>query len=201
MQIFNQLLKWVARSLGLRRPPATTDLAAFARKIEPRADLQVVWLSANQKEILTDISKRAREISGQRGNRTLLLFTGAGAADQADAAESLANDLEKDLYRVDLDMVVSKYVGETEKNLDRLFRAAESAGAILFFDEADALFAKRSEVKDSHDRYANIEINYLLQRLETYYGLAILATNREDAIEKVRDRFHQVVDFPFRPCP
>lgn len=200
MQIFKQLLRWMVRILGLNRVPATMDeLAAWARKIEPRADLQLLWLSASQKTILNDISQRARDTSGQRGNPTLVLFTGAGAADQTDAAEVLAKDLQKDLYRIDLNKVVSKYIGETEKNLDRLFRAAESAGAILFFDEADALFGKRSEVKDSHDRYANIEVNYLLRRLETYGGLAILATNNQDAIEKVRDRFHLVVEFPRRP--
>lgn len=200
MQIFKQLLRWMVRILGLNRVPATMDeLAAWARKIEPRADLQLLWLSASQKTILNDISQRARDTSGKRGNPTLVLFTGAGAADQTDAAEVLAKDLQKDLYRIDLNKVVSKYIGETEKNLDRLFRAAESAGAILFFDEADALFGKRSEVKDSHDRYANIEVNYLLRRLETYGGLAILATNNQDAIEKVRDRFHLVVEFPRRP--
>jgi SpoVK/Ycf46/Vps4 family AAA+-type ATPase len=95
-------------------------------------------------------------------------------------------------------MVVNKYVGETEKNLRKLFDAAEDSGAILFFDEADALFGKRSEVKDSHDRYANIEINYLLQRMESYSGLAILATNMKSALDKAfirRLRF--IVDFPF----
>jgi SpoVK/Ycf46/Vps4 family AAA+-type ATPase len=201
MQIFNQLLRWLASFFGFSQAPATTDeLTTLARKIELRAQLQLSWLSPNQKAILNDISQRAGDASGRRRNPTLALFTGAGASDQTDAAEVLANDLQKDLYRVDLSMVVSKYIGETEKNLDRLFRAAESAGAILFFDEADALFAKRSEVKDSHDRYANIEISYLLQRLETYDGLAILATNSEDAIEKVRDRVQLVVDFPCRPC-
>ena len=96
------------------------------------------------------------------------------------AAEVLANELRLDLYRIDLSGVVSKYIGETEKNLRRVFDAAEDGGAILFFDEADALFGKRSEVKDSHDRYANIEINYLLQRMEAYRGLAILATNMQE---------------------
>jgi SpoVK/Ycf46/Vps4 family AAA+-type ATPase len=190
----------MARILGLNRP-TMDELTTSARKIEPRADLQLLWLSANQKTILNDISQRTRDTGGQRDNPTSALFTGAGAADQMDAAEALAKDLQKDLYRVDLNKVVSKYVGETEKNLDRLFRAAESAGAILFFDEADALFAQRSEVKDSHDRYANIEINYLLQRLETYDGLAILATNSKDAIEKLSDRVNLVVDFPRRPRP
>jgi SpoVK/Ycf46/Vps4 family AAA+-type ATPase len=106
--------------------------------------------------------------------------------------------LKLDLYRIDLSAVVSKYIGETEKNLRRVFDAAEQSGAILFFDEADALFGKRSEVKDSHDRYANIEINYLLQRMEDYRGLAILATNMKSLLDQAflrRLRFH--VEFPF----
>ena len=100
------------------------------------------------------------------------------------AAEVIANDLQLHLYRIDLSVVVSKYIGETEKNLRRVFDAAEDGGALLFFDEADALFGKRSEVKDSHDRYANIEVNYLLQRMEAYSGLAILATNMKSALDR-----------------
>ena len=96
------------------------------------------------------------------------------------AAEVLANELHLDLYRIDLAAVVSKYIGETEKNLKRVFDAAEDSGAILLFDEADALFGKRSEVKDSHDRYANIEVSYLLQRMEAYRGLAILTTQPQE---------------------
>jgi SpoVK/Ycf46/Vps4 family AAA+-type ATPase len=106
--------------------------------------------------------------------------------------------LRLDLYRIDLSSVVSKYIGETEKNLRRLFDAAEEGGAILLFDEADALFGKRSEVKDSHDRYANIEVSYLLQRMECYRGLAILTTNFKSALDAAflrRIRF--VVQFPF----
>ena len=114
------------------------------------------------------------------------------------AAEVLAADLNLDLYRIDLSSVVSKYIGETEKNLERLFRAAESSGAILLFDEADALFGKRSDVKDSHDRYANIELAYLLQRMEAYRGLSILTSNMKSALDNAflrRIRF--VVQFPF----
>src|SRR5205085_1685194 len=100
--------------------------------------------------------------------------------------------------RIDLSAVVSKYIGETEKNLRRLFDAADDGGAILFFDEADALFGKRSEVKDSHDRYANIEINYLLQRMESYRGLAILATNQKSALDVAfLRRLRFLVNFPF----
>ena len=114
------------------------------------------------------------------------------------AAEVLANELRLDLYRIDLSQVVSKYIGETEKNLRRVFDAAETAGAMLLFDEADALFGKRSEVKDSHDRYANIEVSYLLQRMEAYRGLAILTTNLKQALDPAflrRIRF--IVQFPF----
>jgi SpoVK/Ycf46/Vps4 family AAA+-type ATPase len=114
------------------------------------------------------------------------------------AAEILANHLKLDLYRIDLAGVVSKYIGETEKNLKKVFDAAEQSGAILFFDEADALFGKRTEVKDSHDRYANIEVNYLLQRMEDYCGLAILATNRKSALDRAfLRRLRFLVDFPF----
>jgi SpoVK/Ycf46/Vps4 family AAA+-type ATPase len=114
------------------------------------------------------------------------------------AAEVIARELALALYRIDLSAVVSKYIGETEKNLRRLFDAAEQGGAILFFDEADALFGKRSEVNDSHDRYANIEINYLLQRMEAYTGLAILATNMKSALDTAfMRRLRFVVNFPY----
>jgi SpoVK/Ycf46/Vps4 family AAA+-type ATPase len=114
------------------------------------------------------------------------------------AAEVLANDLNLDLYRIDLSQVVSKYIGETEKNLRKVFDAAERGGAILLFDEADALFGKRSEVKDSHDRYANIETSYLLQRMEEYRGLAILTTNMRSALDRAfLRRIKFVVQFPF----
>src|SRR5262249_59054368 len=103
-----------------------------------------------------------------------------------------------DLYRIDLSSVVSKYIGETEKNLRRVFDAAENSGAILLFDEADALFGKRSEVKDSHDRYANIEVSYLLQRMEVYRGLAILTTNLKENLDPAfMRRLRFVVHFPF----
>ena len=118
-----------------------------------------------------------------RGLGISALFAGESGTGKTMAAEVIANELRLDLYRIDLSAVVSKYIGETEKNLRRLFDAAEDGGAILFFDEADALFGKRSEVKDSHDRYANIEINYLLQRMEAYRGLAILATNMKSALD------------------
>ena len=138
---------------------------------------------------------------GEKSNRGLglsALFAGPSGTGKTFAAEILANELELDLFRIDLSAVVSKYIGETEKNLRRVFDAAEEGGAILFFDEADALFGKRSEVKDSHDRYANVEISYLLQRMEAYRGLAILATNMKDALDPAfLRRLRFVVQFPF----
>jgi hypothetical protein len=132
-----------------------------------------------------------------RGLGISALFAGESGTGKTMAAEALATELEMDLYRIDLSSVVSKYIGETERNLRRLFDAAEEGGSILFFDEADALFGKRSEVKDSHDRYSNIEINYLLQRMESYQGLAVLATNMKSALDQAfMRRLRFVVDFP-----
>jgi SpoVK/Ycf46/Vps4 family AAA+-type ATPase len=114
------------------------------------------------------------------------------------AAEVMAAELGLDLYKIDLSTVISKYIGETEKNLERIFNEAEASNAILFFDEADALFGKRSEVRDSHDRYANVEISYLLQRMEAYNGVTILATNlRSNLDEAFTRRLQFAVDFPF----
>jgi ATP-dependent 26S proteasome regulatory subunit len=133
-----------------------------------------------------------------RGLGITVLFSGSSGTGKTLAAEVLANELRLDLYRVELSQVVSKYIGETEKNLHRVFEAAEESGAVLVFDEADAFFGRRSEVKDSHDRYANIEVSYLLQRMEAYRGLAVLTTNMKDALDQAflrRIRF--VVEFPF----
>jgi hypothetical protein len=133
-----------------------------------------------------------------RGRGISALFSGPSGTGKTMAAEILASHLKLDLFRIDLACVVSKYIGETEKNLKIVFDAAEQSGAILFFDEADALFGKRSEVKNSHDRYANIEVNYLLQRMEDYRGLAILATNRKSALDQAfLRRLRFLVDFPF----
>ncbi|NET09645.1 MAG: ATP-binding protein, partial [Symploca sp. SIO2B6] len=126
------------------------------------------------------------------------LFAGASGTGKTLAAEVLANGLNLDLYRIDLSAVVSKYIGETEKNLRRIFDVAETGGAVLLFDEADALFGKRSDVNDSRDRYANMEVAYLLQRIESYRGLAILTTNLQKSIDQAflrRIRF--IVQFPF----
>jgi len=135
-------------------------------------------LPKRQEIALIDLAKKAKRIL-----RTRALFSGRNGAGKTAAAEFLARQLQVPLFRIDLSRVISKYIGETEKNLRRLFDAAESSGAILLFDEADALFGKRTEVKDAHDRYANIEIDYLLRRLETFKGLAILSCNRRHRLD------------------
>ena len=169
-------------------------LDALAQRLDPKATWDDLVLPTEQTTLLRQIAHQV----GQRHmvyeawgfadkmNRGLgisALFAGDSGTGKTMAAEVIANELRLNLYRIDLSAVVSKYIGETEKNLRRLFDTAEDGGAILFFDEADALFGKRSEVKDSHDRYANIEINYLLQRMEAYRGLAILATNMKGALD------------------
>jgi SpoVK/Ycf46/Vps4 family AAA+-type ATPase len=126
------------------------------------------------------------------------LFSGSPGTGKTMAAEVIAQELQLDLYKIDLSQVVSKYIGETEKNLDGIFTAAENANAILLFDEADALFGKRSEVKDAHDRYANIEVGYLLQKMEEYEGIAILTTNfRSNMDDAFLRRLRFIVEFPF----
>jgi SpoVK/Ycf46/Vps4 family AAA+-type ATPase len=118
------------------------------------------------------------------------------------ASEIIANELGLDLYKIDLSTVISKYIGETEKNLDRIFTEARNSNSILFFDEADAVFGKRSEVRDSHDRYANIEVAYLLQKMEEYDGIVILATNlRKNLDEGFARRMHFSVEFPLPEEP
>ena len=125
------------------------------------------------------------------------LFSGPSGTGKTIAAQVIAKQLDLDLYRVDHSRVVSKYIGETEKNLGQLFDESHRSGAILFFDEADALFGKRSEVKDAHYRYANVEIGYLLQRMEEHDGIVILATNRkQDMDEAFTRRFDIIVSFP-----
>jgi len=185
------------------------QLDNLAQRLDPRATWDDIVLPTIEKNLLRQIADqvhhRAR-VYGEWGfarkmNRGLgisALFAGDSGTGKTMAAEVIANELRLNLYRIDLSAVVSKYIGETEKNLRQLFDSAENGGAILFFDEADALFGKRSEVKDSHDRYANIEINYLLQRMEAYRGLAILATNMKSALDTafVR-RLRFIVDFPF----
>ena len=137
-------------------------------------------------------------VKGSRGLGISVLFSGVSGTGKTMAAEIIANELELDLYKIDLSSVVSKYIGETEKNLNKIFHEAESSNAILFFDEADAFFGKRSEVKDYHDRYANIEIGYLLQKMEEYEGISILATNlKQNMDDAFTRRINFVVEFPF----
>ncbi len=145
---------------------------------------------------LSSVALAVKAAASQSLPATLLL-TGAGASE---AAEGVAAEAGRQLYRVDLGAVASKYLGETEKNLERVIAEAESSGAILFFDEADALFGKRTEVKDSHDRYANIEVSYLLQRIEKYRGAVIVATRMEPEIPP-KVAFRYVVRLPHRPWP
>jgi SpoVK/Ycf46/Vps4 family AAA+-type ATPase len=131
------------------------------------------------------------------GRGLAALFNGPSGTGKTMAAGILARALGLDLYRIDLSNVVSKYIGETEKSLARIFAAAEASSAILFFDEADALFGKRSEVKDAHDRYANIEVSYLLQRMESYNGIAVLATNfRQNLDQAFARRLQVTIEFP-----
>jgi SpoVK/Ycf46/Vps4 family AAA+-type ATPase len=136
------------------------------------------------------------------GKGVNVLFAGQSGTGKTMAAEIIAADLGLELFKVDLSSLVSKYIGETEKNLDKIFRAAREANAILFFDEADAIFGKRSEVKDAHDRYANIEVGYLLQKMEEYDGVVILATNlKQNLDEAFVRRLHVAIDFPFPEEP
>jgi hypothetical protein len=195
---------WAACSSATR-----PRLDALAQRIQAKATWDGLVLPAEQTALLHQIAAQVGQRQtvyedwgfAERMNRGLgisALFAGESGTGKTMAAEVIANELQLNLYRIDLSAVVSKYIGETEKNLRRLFDAAEDGGAILFFDEADALFGKRSEVKDSHDRYANIEINYLLQRIEAYRGLAILATNMKSALDPAfirRLRF--LVNFTF----
>ncbi|MDQ6867043.1 MAG: ATP-binding protein [Pseudomonadota bacterium] len=184
-------------------------LDGLAQRIESASTWDDLVLPDGETRVLRTIAAQLRQrvtvyehwgfaAKSSRGLGISALFAGPSGTGKTMAAEVLANELCLDLYRIDLSSVVSKYIGETEKNLRRVFDAAEESGAILLFDEADALFGKRSEVKDSHDRYANIEVSYLLQRMEAYRGLAILTTNMKSALDLAflrRIRF--VVQFPF----
>ena len=191
------------------REQARTRLDDLAQRVEMDASWDDLVLPEAQKQILRDIVVHVRQrgqvyqawgfaAKGQRGLGISALFAGVSGTGKTLAAEIMAHELKLDLYKIDLSQVVSKYIGETEKNLRRVFDAAEAAGAVLLFDEADALFGKRSEVKDSHDRYANIEVSYLLQRMEAYRGLAILTTNMKQALDPAfARRIRFVIQFPF----
>jgi AAA+ superfamily predicted ATPase len=209
-----------ARARGVERPEAgdldtgarhasTSRLGELAARLSPGYAWDDLVLPERQRDLLRSISAylrhRDRVLSEWGYERTVartqglkVLFAGESGTGKTMAAQVLAAELGLDLFRVDLATVVSKYIGETEKNLERIFTAADGSNAILFFDEADALFGKRSEVSDSHDRYANIEVAYLLQRMEAYPGAVILATNFKRNIDEafVR-RLDFVVDFPF----
>jgi hypothetical protein len=142
--------------------------------------------------------RNARRTIGSEDASVTALFSGAPGTGKTMASQLIAAGLGVDLYRVDIARVVSKYIGETEKNLERIFDAAEESGAVLLFDEAEALFGKRSEVRDSHDRYANVEVSYLLQRMEDHDGTVILTTNRKQDIDGAfLRRIRYVVDFRF----
>lgn len=163
---------------------------------DPLAQLQEICTQVKYRHIVYEEWGFEEKLSLGKGLNAL--FSGSSGTGKTMAGEVIANDLQLDLYRIDLSQVVSKYIGETEKNLERIFRAAEMANAILFFDEADALFGKRSQVKDAHDRYANIEIGYLLQKMEEYEGIAILATNlRQNMDEAFVRRIQVIIEFPF----
>ncbi|MGV8803577.1 MAG: ATP-binding protein [Polaromonas sp.] len=197
-------IMWSAcRAMGRAR------LDELAQRIETTAGWDDLVLPEAQKATLRQIGVHVRHRlkvhldwgfadKGARGLGLSALFSGESGTGKTMAAEVLARELQLDLYRIDLSAVVSKYIGETEKNLRRVFDAAEDSGAMLLFDEADALFGKRSEVKDSHDRYANIEVSYLLQRMEAYRGLAILTSNLKAALDiAFQRRLRFVVQFPF----
>ena len=185
------------------------DLMALARKIEPVYGWDDIVLPGDPLAQLHELCQRVahrQRVMGEwgfdrklsQGKGISALFAGPPGTGKTMAAEVIARALGLDLFKIDLSAVISKYIGETEKNLERIFAAATDANAILLFDEADALFGKRSEVRDSHDRYANMEIAYLLQRMEQYDGLAILATNlRQHLDDAFTRRLQFIVEFPF----
>jgi ATPase family associated with various cellular activities (AAA) len=191
------------------RSLARPRLEDLAERIVPTAGWDDLVLPEPQKLILRHLAAQVQQRlkvyeswgfsdKSQRGLGLSALFSGPSGTGKTLAAEVLAGELRLDLYRIDLSSVVSKYIGETEKNLKQVFDAAEEGGALLLFDEADALFGKRGEVKDSHDRYANIEVGYLLQRMEAYRGLAILTTNLKASLDKAfQRRLRFRVNFPF----
>ena len=190
-------------------------LSSFARRIEPHTVLtfdDLIIPEANRRqlsELRLRIRNRNRVYAGlgferrfSLGKGLIALFTGSSGTGKTMAAELLAREQGTDLYKIDLSAVVSKYVGETEKNLSRVFAEAEDSNAIIFFDEADALFGKRGEVKEAHDRWANMETNFLLQRVEEYAGVVILASNlRQNIDEAFTRRIHVIVEFPFPDAP
>ncbi len=196
---------------GVRAQNAA-GLERLARRIEPDVQWEDLVLAAPVMRGLQEVAARARHRDtvltdwrmrrgGGRGHGVTALFAGDSGTGKTMSAEVIAADLRLDLYTVNLATVVDKYIGETEKNLERIFAEAGGVNAVLFFDEADAIFGKRSDVRDAHDRYANIESAYLLQRLETFDGLAVLATNlRSNIDEAFTRRLDAIIDFP-APTP
>ena len=194
--------------LGARHA-SSSRLGELATRLDPVFTWENIVLPARQLELLTSVSAYLHhrdlvlsewgyEQTVARNQGLKVLFAGASGTGKTMAAQVLASDLGLELFRIDLATVVSKYIGETEKNLDRIFTAATGSNAILLFDEADALFGKRSEVSDAHDRYANIEVSYLLQKMEQYSGAVILATNfRSNIDDAFARRLDFVIDFPF----
>jgi adenylate kinase family enzyme len=184
-------------------------LAELARKITPHYRWDDIVLPPDRIELLREICNyvhyRAQVYDEwgfddklALGKGLNVLFAGPSGTGKTMSADIIAGELGLDLYKIDLSTIISKYIGETEKNLSQIFNEAETSNAILFFDEADALFGKRSEVRDSHDRYANVEISYLLQKMEEYTGVVILATNlRKNMDDAFVRRMHFTVDFPF----
>jgi len=223
-ELGSSAIRAIASGVGAKNEPSTDDakmvwdtaraatrprMAGLAERIEAVPGWNDIVLPDQQRRTLESISATVRQrhhvydelgfaAKSSRGLGITALFAGPSGTGKTMAAEVLARDLALDLYRIDLSSVVSKYIGETEKNLSRVFAGAEQGSAILLFDEADALFGKRSEVKDSHDRYANIEVSYLLQRMESYRGLAILTTNQKSALDPAfLRRLRFIVQFPF----
>jgi len=191
------------------RSLARPQMEMLAERIVPAAVWEDLILPEMQMSALRQLAAQSRNrmmvyeqwgfsARGRRGLGLSALFSGPSGTGKTLAAEVLAADLQLDMFRIDLSAVVSKYIGETEKNLKQVFDAAESGGVLLLFDEADAIFGKRAEVKDSHDRYANIEVGYLLQRMESFQGIAVLTTNTKASLDKAfQRRLRFSVDFPF----
>ena len=174
------------QSLTSRRRGAlfllTLSLVFYTGVLADRAACQQTDLSAAQKETLQKVIGEYR--ASKRGPGIGVLFADTERGEEVAATQFLTKELGRDLYRVDTSKIISKYIGETEKNLRQVFASAQASHSILFFDEADALFGKRSEVKDSHDRYANQEIDYLLQQLEKFDGLVIISIKRKADIDQ-----------------
>ena len=170
-------------------PARSQTLDRLVQRIAPKAALNELPITDSPKRILQEITRtiKAQPLRASTKSR-LVLFAGSSAKTKTMAAEAIAADLGVDLYRIDLKQVVNKYIGETEKNLAKLFDRAERDKTVLLFDEADALFGKRTDVRATHDRYANLETGYLLQRIETYKGVVILSSNLIRNIDKAMHR-------------